>query len=538
MVRSAFFGPLALVLIGAFGFLTAAEGTANATVTEPNGLAVPGPSSVSTEIPLSTLFQQRNEAINWQTDAHSTPDIFSPLCDFTASLVLKQSGSNYAVGWYNVVANATNPPSALDIYTIVPVGSPVGTTISGATIRSDPHYAGGSIGFALLRGGSPPNYSESKWEPLCNAGACAAAPAHWILSVSYQSTVTTNAYYLGFEDGDTSNSSWNNDGDFNDYVFFFTGLACVGAGAPCTVPGVVGACAPGFTECDGTGTLVCKQVTKPGTEKCDGVDNDCNGSTDEGDICPSAKVCSKGVCVPRCGSSEFVCAPGTVCQGSLCVDPACANVTCPTGQVCSAGKCKEACDGVVCPANQVCRVGQCVDPCAGVTCDAGRVCESGVCVNSCACQACASNLTCSTSSGHCVDPLCANLTCTTGTRCLAGACVPACQGVVCPDGQACDQGACKDLPPNTTTDAGGGLVDPNADAGDASLGDDDAGVGDDDGGNGDAPPVDGVFAAGKKGCGCVVAGSDRDATPMLLLFGAVGVIVARRQSRKRRIKRS
>ena len=38
--------------------------------------------------------------------------------------------------------------------------------------------------------------------------------------------------YVAFEDGDTSSSAWNNDGDYNDFVFLFTGITCAGAGEP------------------------------------------------------------------------------------------------------------------------------------------------------------------------------------------------------------------------------------------------------------------------------------------------------------------
>jgi hypothetical protein len=55
-----------------------------------------------------------------------------------------------------------------------------------------------------------------------------------------------------------------------------------GLGDPC-VTGYVGVCATGFTAC-GSGQIECLAVSEPGVlaEACNGVDDDCNGMTDEG----------------------------------------------------------------------------------------------------------------------------------------------------------------------------------------------------------------------------------------------------------------
>ena len=412
---------------------------ASAQVPLPNGMVVPV-DSANGEIQLNTFFSGRGEAIDWVNDALNEPDTFSPLCDFTATLVLKQSGSSIGVGWYNVVPGAVEAPT--DIYEIVPAGAAVGTSVTGTSIRDDPNYLGGEIGFALIR--TPPHYTQRRWNTLCNAGPCAATPGYWTLSLTYLSTVEEDAFYVAFEDGNTSSSSWDNDGDYNDYVFLFTGITCSGAGETSEIEGAEGVCRTGLTECAAAGELRCRQVNPASDEACDGVDNDCDGVVDEGDaeeICGVRQVCSRGQCVGNC-EFEFGCSDSTdVCEDGYCVDAECVGVTCGEGQACVDGDCLAPCDGVVCPGDQVCRVGACVEACAGVSCDGDRVCEGGVCVDSCACRGCADGLECG-GAGLCVDEGCGALSCATGV-CREGACVEdLCADASCPRGQVCTDGAC------------------------------------------------------------------------------------------------
>ncbi len=55
----------------------------------------------------------------------------------------------------------------------------------------------------------------------------------------------------------------------------------VDAGIACTVPGQQGVCAAGQTSCMGTMGVVCSQTVTSTMETCDGRDNDCDGDTDE-----------------------------------------------------------------------------------------------------------------------------------------------------------------------------------------------------------------------------------------------------------------
>jgi MYXO-CTERM domain-containing protein len=189
-------------------------------------------------------------------------------------------------------------------------------------------------------------------------------------------------------------------------------------------------------------TLMCRATVKPSAEVCDGLDNDCNGQTDEMAPCPASWICDRGVCVPPC--SEF-CGVGYSCDGKVCVETACIGKTCDNGKVCKAGACVGPCDGVTCPKEQVCRVGRCVDPCDGVTCDTDRVCEGGVCITHCKCSSCGAGKTCD-KGGRCLESGCVGKTCPSGQACVAGDCVDACAGAICPARQECRAGNCVDIP--------------------------------------------------------------------------------------------
>src|SRR5262245_16537769 len=90
---------------------------ARAAVTEPNGTAVPT-ASMTDAISLQAYFTSQNETINAITEAAAEPGAFSPLCDFTATLVLKQSGASCGIAWYNTTAGAVGPVPANQVYII------------------------------------------------------------------------------------------------------------------------------------------------------------------------------------------------------------------------------------------------------------------------------------------------------------------------------------------------------------------------------------------------------------------------------------
>ncbi len=529
--------PAMVVAVGTLWGFSAA-----ALVTEPDGSVVPIDSGGETQ--LYTLFSNRGEGIDWRQDAVTLPETFSPLCDFSAEFLLREAGGQSPLGWYNVDPNATAGPPANLIYEIVACNTPPGAIIASQDIKSHPNYAGGAIGFALANGSgcvsfanifsvSQIHYTESRF----NAKYLNNLAMPWFMNLVYDSDVEQNAFYVAFEDGSANAFSFDNDGDFNDFVVLLRGLVCTGGGGVCDT-GQAGVCGPGVEVCR-NGALSCEGVVPAGAESCDGLDNDCDGAIDNGDLCAEDEVCDRGVCVRRCEGTEFPCAGGLICNSDgYCVAAECATVICPAGEICIDGNCKAPCDDVACPHGQVCRFGACVNPCEGMSCEASEACVDGVCRPLCACAPCASPLECDAGSGLCVPLGCSGMNCPAGTHCEENAgCVDDCAGTICPSGQACIDGNCLDDPGgsagggdsgNSGGDSGDGLID----VGQAGDGGASSGSGD---GSGVAPTTQGQVApGGGGGCGCRVASATSGATrllPALLALLAGAAAISRRRPR-------
>jgi MYXO-CTERM domain-containing protein len=538
---------------------------ATAAVTQPDGTVMPL-ASPDNEVSLQDLFDF-NEGVgvlDSVADASTQPATFRPLCDFTAQLLLHETGNKSgAVGWYNSPSDDVPPTTVCneltgmssgggactdkDIFQLIagnvadppfgkandPLNHP-GQIFSGGDIANSPYYTGGEIGFALLT--DQRHYSEKRLNAECIGATCTDGD-RWIPTIMYASKTTPRGYYMCSEDQNVGPTQWGgNDGDFNDYVFLFTGLVCSGSGEACDT-GQDGVCAAGLTDCaNAEGESECRPARTPSDEVCNGLDDDCSGETDEGDLCPEGEICVRASCVPLCGTGEFRCGLDQKCVEGACIDAACVDVDCAAGKVCMGGKCVGACDDVTCPHGQACADGVCVNPCDGIDCGDGFVCEDGACLVECSCAGCATG-ECDATSGHCVDAGCADVACDPGQHCAAGACVDDCGDAACPGGGECLEGQC--LPPVDAGPGAGGAAsggadtDPGIDLGNGAKnpgqgGSDGANEGGDDG-SGVASDNAGVEV--KSGCACRVPAGSTSSTAALYGLGAVALLLARRRRR-------
>jgi hypothetical protein len=392
-------------------------------------------------ITLNGLFKFRGDTLDSVTNATTAPGYFSPTCGFEAQILLRGGGCEVGLGWYNIEdPSSTTPPASNQIYPLVPEDTseeldcqpPVNNEFcplawdnhnprelnqaywtpkayDSGLISQDPNYKGGYVGFAMI-GNPSSNCSATKYS-LYGQNKKNANGVPWVTALIYQSTVDPEGFYLAFEELPMSTADWQvtgvpgndgtSDGDFNDLVFYVSGVSCAGGGERCDTE-LAGACAIGRTDCATGGEPgTCRQAVRPRAELCDNVDNDCNGVVDDGEaLCEDDMVCEQGACVAAC--SPGGCPNGLTCgEEGKCVDQLCAAVTCDLGLTCSGGTCVDACNGVLCPTGEECQLGRCVDPCAGVVCPENRVCDRGLCVSHCECRGCGEGLECA-ADGRCI----------------------------------------------------------------------------------------------------------------------------------------
>ena len=143
-----------------------------------------------------------------------------------------------------------------------------------------------------------------------------------------------------------------------------------GGGTDCVL-GLAGVCGAGLTKCNG-GPFLCSQAVFPSPEVCDGLDNNCNGQTDEGNPGGGA-ACSTGLfgaCEAgtlQCANGGFECLPiqpptmevcdglDNDCNGQIDQGNPGSGVACVTGLpgACSAGTTTCSGGAVTCKATSV-----------------------------------------------------------------------------------------------------------------------------------------------------------------------------------------
>lgn len=215
----------------------------------------------------------------------------------------------------------------------------------------------------------------------------------------------------------------------------------LGLGDACTVA-ADGICGQGVQQCGDAGLECVTPMPDEFPETCNGRDDDCDGSTDEGfDTLTDAG---------NCGGCGNVC-DGTCCDG-VCVNTdidedncgAC-EMGCGATQECCGGSCNpvDVCAGCAedCGAGESCCATECVDTqtdrfnCGGcgIACGAGSVCCAGTCTPE-------DDAHCGGSCGDCTatgNGLCCNGACVPRDADHCTSCVTGCGSECCADQEVC-----------------------------------------------------------------------------------------------------
>ncbi|MBI4954232.1 MAG: hypothetical protein HY908_19565, partial [Myxococcales bacterium] len=269
-------------------------------------------------------------------------------------------------------------------------------------------------------------------------------------------------------------------------------------------------CAPAAGGCSDTPECVCKGATGCQTP-CYNVS--CGGGQVCSNVGPHAGECVDNTCYLT------GCACGEACNLGACVDDPCEPNPCAADEMCkptadfSGFDCVGSCAEVTCPSNEICIDGQCeatcAPPCAvGTTCDRTQV-PPGCVTDQCAGAGGGGGVVCA--NGGCCDP-------------LSGACGNCpCEGVACPSGEHCEAGQCVS---GGVGGSGGGGSGPGG-SGPGGSGPGGSGA---TGTGATGPASDAVWrlATGGGGCSCELAAREAGGHGWWL-FGALGLGIGLRR---------
>ncbi len=260
----------------------------------------------------------------------------------------------------------------------------------------------------------------------CTAGSC---------------SVVRCATGFGDCDGDPSNGCESSTTD-NVSNCGACGRACVlpHASAMCAASTcAIGACAPGFADCDGVAANGCEVNTQADNGNC----GTCGTS------CPAGQVCSGGTCGTTCA------APLTACTGSA--SAYCANTqNDPTNCGACGRGCALAHTAVTTCASGGCAVASCSMGFADCDHDATTGCEASLLTDTANCGACGRLCVLANAASTCSSGACAVTTCNAGYADCNAMAADGCEvntqtdnancgacGTTCGAGQVCSGGMCR-----------------------------------------------------------------------------------------------
>ena len=205
----------------------------------------------------------------------------------------------------------------------------------------------------------------------------------------------------------------------------------------------------------GTDTTSGCVPTKDPKEICDGVDNDCDGKTDDKAAqCDDGKACTTDECAGKDGCKATNLATGTCDDGDKCTgDGACKDgvclpgtaTTCDDANVCTGDSCDKATG--MCKNATATDGGACDD---GNPCMTGEACKTGVCMAGAAMDCDDKNVCtddmCDIKDGKCktlnnTRPCTDDNACTISDTCKDAACMPG-AATSCDDNNACTDDSC------------------------------------------------------------------------------------------------